>query len=58
LLVLGFVAWDILGNAKAIIEYELGYNAGYKDALYTRPVSEELEMVCLGLWMASLPEYK
>ena len=45
-------------NAKAVIEYELGYDAGYKDALYQRPVSEELEMVCLGLWVASLPEYQ
>ena len=44
-----------LGDAKAIAEYELGYDAGYKDALYIRPVSEELEMVCLGLWIASLP---
>lgn len=44
-----------IGNVKAIMEYELGYNAGYHDALYTRPVPEELEMVCLGLWIASLP---
>lgn len=47
-----------LGTAKAIMEYELGYDAGYRDALYQRPVSEALEMVCLGLWVASLPEYK
>jgi hypothetical protein len=47
-----------LGDVKAITEYELGYDAGYKDALYTRPVTEELEMVCLGLWVANLPEYK
>lgn len=27
------------------------YKQGYKDALYKRPVSEELDMVCAGLWM-------
>lgn len=47
-----------LGNAKAIIEYELGFKDGARDALHTRPVSEELEMVCLGLWVSNLPEYK
>ena len=47
-----------LGNLKAIEEYEIGYNAGWKAALYDRPVNEELEMVCLGLWMATLPERK
>ena len=47
-----------LGDVKAIAEYELGYDAGYKDALYQRPVSEALEMVCLGLWLAQLPEKK
>jgi hypothetical protein len=47
-----------LGDVKAIAEYELGYDAGYNDALYQRPVSEALEMVCLGLWFAQLPEKK
>ena len=60
---IGFLSLGIwhgtsLGDAKAIMEYELGYDAGYKDALYIRPVTEELEMVCLGLWIANLPEYK
>ena len=27
------------------------YKQGYKDALYKRPVSEELDMVCAGLWI-------
>ena len=40
-------------SARAVIEYELGYDAGYNAALYTRPVSEALEMVCLGLWIAT-----
>lgn len=49
---------ESLGNAKAIMEYELGYDAGARNALYARPVSEELEMVCLGLWVAAQPELK
>lgn len=53
-LLLGIWHGNSLGEAKAILEYELGYEAGKKDALYTRPVSEELEMVCVGLWMGSL----
>ncbi len=28
------------------------FEAGAKHALYHRPVSNELEMVCAGLWMA------
>jgi hypothetical protein len=55
-LMLGIWHGTSLGDAKAILEYEVGYDAGWKAALYTRPVHEELEMVCLGLWMASLPE--
>lgn len=55
---LGVWHGESLGTAKAVMEYELGYDAGYKDALYTRPVSEALEMVCLGLWVAQLPERK
>ena len=45
-------------NATAVMEYELGFKAGARDALHRRPVSEELEMVCLGLWVAELPERK
>jgi hypothetical protein len=57
-LLLGVWHGKSIGDAKAILEYEVGYDAGWKAALYTRPVPEELEMVCLGLWMASLPERK
>jgi hypothetical protein len=57
-LMLGIWHGKSLGEAQAIVEYELGYDAGWKAALYQRPVSEELEMVCLGLWMASLPARK
>jgi hypothetical protein len=53
-LLLGIWHGNSLGEAKAIVEYELGYEAGKRDALYSRPVSEELEMVCVGLWMGSL----
>jgi hypothetical protein len=53
-LMLGIWHGNSLGEAKAIVEYELGYEAGKRDALYSRPVSEELEMVCVGLWMGSL----
>jgi hypothetical protein len=45
-----------LGNLKAIEEYERGFDEGKRYALYHRPVIDELEMVCLGLWMASLPQ--
>jgi hypothetical protein len=57
-LVLGIWHGKSLGEAQAIVEYELGFDAGWKSALYDRPVNEELEMVCLGLWMASLPEQR
>ena len=57
-LVFGIQHGKSLGELHAIAEYELGYEAGKRDALYQRPVSEELEMVCLGLWLGSLPERK
>ncbi len=31
--------------------YKKGYDQGHKDALYKRPVSEELDLVCAGLWV-------
>jgi hypothetical protein len=64
-LYVGYTAWESLGEAKtaekmmeevnatAVMEYELGFKADARDALYRRPVSEELEMVCLGLWVAT-----
>jgi hypothetical protein len=55
---LGISHGKSVGEAKAIVEYELGYDAGWKDALYQRPVSNELEMVCLSLWLGTLPERK
>lgn len=47
-----------LGTLKSIEEYEQGFKDGWKEALYKRPVSDELEMVCLGLWTATLPQPK
>ena len=57
-LMLGIWHGKSLGDAKAILEYEVGYDAGWKDALYQRPVSNELEMVCLGLWVGTLADAK
>lgn len=57
-LIVGIAHGKELGNLKAIEEYDKGFADGWKEALYARPVSEELEMVCLGLWMGSLPERK
>lgn len=31
-------------------QYDTGYKNGWKAALYKRPVHEELELVCAGLW--------
>jgi hypothetical protein len=47
-----------LGGLKAIEEYQRGFAEGKRYALYHRPVIDELEMVCLGLWTATLPEQK
>ena len=57
-LIVGIAHGKELGNLKAVQEYERGFNNGWKDALYKRPVSDELEMVCLGLWTATLPEQR
>lgn len=55
-LVFGIQHGKGLGELHAVAEYELGYNTGWKEALYQRPVSEELEMVCLGLWIGTLAQ--
>lgn len=44
----------ILNNsfeARAKKEADKAYQQGYKDALYKRPVSNDLELVCAGLWV-------
>lgn len=38
-------------NAGHSHGYKKGFDQGYKDALYKRPVSHDLDMVCAGLWV-------
>jgi hydrogenase/urease accessory protein HupE len=57
-LIVGIAHGKELGNLKAVQEYEQGFKDGWKSALYDRPVHDELEMVCVGLWTATLPEQK
>jgi hypothetical protein len=57
-LMLGISHGKELGDLKAAEEYDRGFTDGWKEALYTRPVSNELEMVCLGLWLGTLAEQK
>lgn len=58
LMFLSFWTGATMQSVKGIQEYEQGFMDGWKDALYTRPVHDELEMVCLGLWTSTLPEGK
>ena len=58
LMFLSFWSGATMQSIKNIEEYEQGFKDGWKDALYTRPVHDELEMVCLGLWTGTLPERK
>ena len=58
LMFLSFWSGATMQSIKNVEEYEQGFKDGWKDALYTRPVHDELEMVCLGLWTATLPERK
>ena len=46
-LVIGLNAGKIEMQKQA----DAAYKQGYKDALYKRPVSDDLEMVCAGLWV-------
>ena len=46
-LVIGLNAGKIEMQKQA----DAAYKQGYKDALYKRPVSDDLEMVCAGLWI-------
>jgi hypothetical protein len=58
LMFLSFWSGATMQSIKNVEEYEQGFKDGWKDALYTRPVHDELEMVCLGLWTGTLPERK
>lgn len=52
----GCVGLVYLGYLQGREAYVAGYNQGYKDALYKRPVSDDLEMVCAGLWFGKETE--
>ncbi len=39
------------GKIEAKKQADAAYQQGYKDALYKRPASNDLEMVCAGLWV-------
>lgn len=43
-----FVVTFLMGEQIGLRE---GYQKGYKTALSTSPISEDLEMVCVGLWV-------
>jgi len=51
LFLLGCVGLVYLGYLQGLAVYVAGYDQGHKDALYMRPVSDELKMVCAGLWL-------
>lgn len=48
----------ILGKNSTLFEVKraevTAYQQGYKDALYKRPASDDLEAVCAGLWLSQL----
>ena len=39
------------GKIEVKKQVDAAYKQGYKDALYKRPVSDDLEMVCAGIWV-------
>ena len=39
------------GKIEMQKQVDTAYKQGYKDALYKRPVSDDLEMVCAGIWV-------
>ncbi len=41
----------LLVKQRYVDEYQAGYAEGMRVALKTNPPSEELEMVCAGLWV-------
>lgn len=51
LFLLGCAGLVYLGYLHGRQVYVAGYNQGYAEALYKRPVSDELEYVCAGLWV-------
>lgn len=41
----------LLAQNRFDAKYQQGYADGQKEALKTNPPSEELELVCVGLWI-------
>lgn len=55
--VFSIVAAVILHNSfeiRAQRQADAAYQKGYRDALYKRPASDDLELVCAGLWLSQL----
>lgn len=50
--IIGIVTGVGLNSSYQGYDSKKMYENGYRDALYKRPVSHDLEMVCLGLWVA------
>ena len=60
--IVGFVLFSIVAGVILYNSFEIrvqkqadaAYKQGYKDALYKRPASDDLELVCAGLWLSQL----
>ena len=50
-LLIGILAFMAITRPSMKDHWQMGYEAGRKEALKTNPPSEELEMVCAGLWV-------
>ena len=48
-----FVTSEIYEGEDMRSQYDSGFKQGWHDALHKRPVNEELELVCAGLWIGN-----
>lgn len=51
--IMGIIGFNS-GQAVADKKLQASYSKGYRDALYKRPASDDLELVCAGLWLSQL----
>jgi hypothetical protein len=51
--VAAFVTSEIYEGEGMRSQYDSGFKQGWHDALHKRPVNEELELVCAGLWIGN-----
>lgn len=51
--IMGIIGFNS-GQTVADKQLQATYAKGYRDALYKRPASDDLEMVCAGLWLSQL----